>query len=223
MAEPELDAIVRVQGAMYHALFDSAPLGYFVLDTRRKIHDINERGLDLLGTSREHALGESIEVFVEPLSRPVLQTHLDSLMELRTTQRYQLQLQGRDRGDRVVEVVSRLVPEQVNDAEYVFLTMTELTEQTEWSTRLADLGRFASWIAHELRQPLSSLKLAVYNISKKCREPDVGVHLRHADEQITVANQIITDLLAVTTVTAPRTEQIDLRRLIDGLYRRCAT
>lgn len=199
----------------YHTLFDLAPVGYLVLGAGTRILAVNANALNLLGTSRERILGEPLDSFLVPESRTVLHTHLTMVNELRATQSCRLRLHGRSPATAEVEAVGVLARERVNGEEYVLLTVGETTEHAERSKRLADLGRFSAWIAHELRQPLSSLKLAVYNTRKKCRDPDVLVHLQHADEKILEADQIINNVLAASMLKAPALQQTDLRKLID--------
>lgn len=64
--------------------------------------------------------------------------------------------------------------------------------------RLASLGKMASSVAHELRNPMGVIRLAVYSLKKKIGSKDTNLikHLKNIDKKITESDQIIHDLLA---------------------------
>lgn len=66
------------------------------------------------------------------------------------------------------------------------------------TARLANLGKMASAVAHELRNPMGVIRLAVYSLKKKIGDRDLNLikHLNNIDKKITESDQIIHDLLA---------------------------
>ena len=56
--------------AHYQALYEQAPVAYFVVDSMGVIIDANRAGLGLLGACRASSVGRALETFLTPESRP---------------------------------------------------------------------------------------------------------------------------------------------------------
>ncbi|MCP1676758.1 PAS domain S-box-containing protein [Natronocella acetinitrilica] len=56
----------------YQALYELAPLGYFVVDRSGAILDVNRAGVSLLGVSRECLIGRAFGGYLAPESRPAM-------------------------------------------------------------------------------------------------------------------------------------------------------
>jgi PAS domain-containing protein len=63
----------------YTDLYDSAPAGYFSLDEKGVIRELNLTGAALLGVERSRLVDRSSALFVAPASRPVFQAFLNSV------------------------------------------------------------------------------------------------------------------------------------------------
>jgi len=77
--------------------------------------------------------------------------------------------------------------------------------------RLAVIGRLAGSIAHQIRNPLGSIKNAAYLIDislGRPKEGDVARALAIVHEEVQRANQIITDLLEFAQVSTPRPRNV---------------
>jgi PAS domain S-box-containing protein len=86
--------------------------------------------------------------------------------------------------------------------------------QLERSRRMSDIGRFASTIAHELRNPLSAIRMAVYNIKRKSKDRTLVKHLEHIDKKVLESDDIIKNLLAFTRIKAVNPESVRIRDFI---------
>ncbi|MFW5768435.1 MAG: PAS domain S-box protein [Spirochaetota bacterium] len=82
------------------------------------------------------------------------------------------------------------------------------------SRRLGELGRLASSVAHELRRPLASLKLSLYNIRNKRTNPAIDLHINRCEEKIFEGERIINNLLESADLKEPRFSEIDLLEVI---------
>ncbi len=84
---------------------------------------------------------------------------------------------------------------------YVFLfsdlsNVKQLEEQLRRSERLAALGRLASGVAHEIRNPLSSIKgFAEILAGKAAGDPEAGKIARVMQQEVERLNRVITELL----------------------------
>ncbi len=84
--------------------------------------------------------------------------------------------------------------------------------------RLAVIGRLAGSIAHQIRNPLGSIKNAAYLIHLSLNRPqegDVARSLAIIHEEVQRANQIITDLLEFAQVSAPRRRPVPTLFLLE--------
>jgi signal transduction histidine kinase len=57
-----------------------------------------------------------------------------------------------------------------------------------------DKEQFISRVIHDLRNPLSSIKLAAYNIQRKAGGPLIDKHLETIDKKIEEINNILESL-----------------------------
>lgn len=82
--------------------------------------------------------------------------------------------------------------------------------------KLATLGQIAGGIAHEIRNPLNTIKTSVYFIqhAKKLTPEKINEHLDRIDRQVTVLDNVVTALADVARLPAPRRVICDLNELI---------
>ncbi|MDZ7751781.1 MAG: PAS domain-containing protein [Gammaproteobacteria bacterium] len=67
--------------AHYKALYDCAPLGYFVVDLNGQVIEANPAGADLLGIARDALADRAMASLLEPASRPALAGLLEELRD----------------------------------------------------------------------------------------------------------------------------------------------
>jgi len=81
--------------------------------------------------------------------------------------------------------------------------LLKLNRNLQEKKRLADIGSLAATVAHELRTPLAAIKAAVYNITKKNKEPALDKHLFNIDKKVSESDQIIENLLDYSKIKPP--------------------
>ncbi len=117
------------------------------------------------------------------------------------------------------------------------LINTELTQKNEQlhdaqeqlvrTEKLAAVGALASGVSHELRNPMSAIKAAVFLLNRKLSKkemPDIDEKvlqfLEIMDKEIDRSTKIINDLLGFTRVAKPTRFKCDIRKVInDSLLR----
>lgn len=109
----------------YAALFDFAPLGYFLVDADGRICQANLAGAALLGCEREGLLGTRLQAFLDESNRIGFTELMTGLFTGETTRSTELHLQGGERGARTVVVTGSLAQE----GGQCFLVMLDVTEQ----------------------------------------------------------------------------------------------
>jgi len=88
--------------------------------------------------------------------------------------------------------------------------------------KLATIGKVSGSIAHEIRNPLGAVKQSVYFLKEKLKnQPErIKTHLNLMDEELTITNRVITNLLEMTRLGDVNKEQINIEELIKQATRR---
>ncbi len=174
------------------------PVGLVALDAEGRVASFNRSAVALLGPSEDRALGAEAAAFLPPelnalvdaapVDAPVLEQQLDCTA-------------GDGRTVPLAASVSTLKsPDGTATGKLILLRdLTEvqaLKREVERSRRLAAVGRLAGGVAHEIRNPLSSIKgFATYF---KERYRDVEEDRRTADimiQEVDRLNRVISQLL----------------------------
>ncbi|MDD5688179.1 MAG: PAS domain S-box protein [Elusimicrobia bacterium] len=69
--------------------------------------------------------------------------------------------------------------------------------------RLSDIGTLAATVAHELRNPLGVIRLAIYNMSKKNTNKSLESHIVNVEKKLMESEQIINNLLNYSKLKIP--------------------
>ncbi len=81
--------------------------------------------------------------------------------------------------------------------------------------RLATIGQVAASIGHELRNPLAVMQTSVQLLARRVPDDErTAKHLRRLDDQITLCNEIISDLLELARDRAPERSPTDLAAVV---------
>jgi PAS domain S-box-containing protein len=76
----------------YYDLYDLAPVGYFTLDEKGLVLEVNLAGAQLLGVERRSLVGQSLVRFVAPDSRCMYSAHRERVFSTRSRQACELRL-----------------------------------------------------------------------------------------------------------------------------------
>jgi len=109
--------------------------------------------------------------------------------------------------------------------EKVLLLGEDLTQQRRWeqqllqSEKLAGLGQLVAGIAHELRNPLSSINAAAYYVADALTEAnpdlaDIPQYLELIQRNVRRAERIITNLMQFARPDRPEPQSVDLNELV---------
>jgi len=116
---------------------------------------------------------------------------------------------GRDAQERLLE-------QQRHETERVEAELSKLREELIQKTRLAAIGQVSASIAHDLRNPLGSVRNASYFLRRHVRkeEPKLAEYTQIIDEEVAKADQIITNLLEMARPKVPHKQRVDLGGII---------
>ncbi len=131
------------------------------------------------------------------------------------TDRQRIEAEAQAAQDRLLEFEHR-------EKERAQAELERLRAQVVRQTQLATIGQLSASIAHELRNPLGVIRNAAYLLKRKIspEETKLQHYVTIVEEETSTADQIITELMAMTRGQAPRKEPVELCRLVrDALAR----
>ncbi|RCV90232.1 PAS domain S-box protein [Billgrantia montanilacus] len=98
--------------SLYRALFDSAPLGYFLVDIEGNVIQANFAAAELFGIERDELEGHPIETFLLAQSRPQLLGLLQQVTQSGARGSCLAETAGSTQGSRYLQLLASLSPER---------------------------------------------------------------------------------------------------------------
>jgi signal transduction histidine kinase len=134
-----------------------------------------------------------------------------------------------DKDLRMLELVANQIGIAVKNAltyekdlrekEHIINALEQKIKQAE---RLAALGRAAAIIAHEVKNPLTSIRLSLYSIEKKSAwKMDIKQDLTIVKEAVDRVSRTMEDLLHFSIDTQLQLEEVNLNALLKNLAGEC--
>src|SRR5580698_4887090 len=196
---------------LHENIIQSISSGLITTDLDGRITLVNNAALKLLERTQDELLGKAVtELFLDALPNAESQTHAEVRFEPAGTFRKTVRVR-----------VAALHGSERGAMGYVY-AMDDLTEirrlerEVRMQDRLAAVGRLAAAIAHEIRNPLTSIAGSVSMLSGI---PEMSEEHRHLLEIVTRESQrlngIITDFLAYSRGKQYHFEKADLVRLLE--------
>ena|GEM_PF-1814410 len=201
-----LNEALDLEARFREDVIESMPLGVVAVDRDGQILAWNRSAEEILGAPRQSALAKTIEeiggaegwqdALLRALSRGGGASPSEHIVR------------RRDGSTLPVEVNAAPLRDAEGRTRGAVATLTDLSnvrsmeERIRQLDRLAALGRFASSVAHEIRNPLTGIATGVEYLSRGIPEGDERrVDVQYILREVTRLNNIIQDLL---TATRPR-------------------
>ncbi|WP_418936561.1 ATP-binding protein [Paenibacillus chitinolyticus] len=199
-------------------------LGVLLIDTEFRLVDISDMACRVLGFHKESILFKRIEdIFasVPPEHRLVERSLLDgrivrnhAVSWMNNQERYELLLDSnllRDNEDQIV------------GAYIIFKDVTNLRSleaQVQRSDRLAMIGQIAAGTAHEIRNPLTSIKGFLQVLKKTFESKDMAKEQGYIDvmlDEINRVNELVNEFLLLGKPKNVLLQKIDVSTVIKGI------
>jgi len=173
---------LRAQQHYLRSLLDSLPDAVRVIGLNHRILAVNDAYCTLLGLGRETALAQkcyhSCHALDEPCPPTLMLCPLHALNDAQPVLKYEQRMRRRDGGEVAVETVaSRIMLEgPEGKSPCVVELLRDLSTLTRYSQeqRLSEIGMLAAGIAHEIHNPLASVRLAVQSLTRSTSENALG-------------------------------------------------
>jgi PAS domain S-box-containing protein len=169
---------LRAQQNYLRSLLDSLPDAVRVISLDHRILAINDAYCKLLGLSREAALEQkcyhSNHALDEPCPPTLMLCPLHALSESQAVLKYEQRMFRSDGTEVVVEAVASRIMLESPEGERpcVVELLRDLSTLAKYSQeqRLSEIGMLAAGIAHEIHNPLASVRLAVQSLTRSADE-----------------------------------------------------
>lgn len=219
----------------YQSLFELAPDGYLLTNTRGAIQDANPAAARLLGMSAAHLLGKPLAGFVAREDAPRFHTFLHALQtmlppgetwigrfrpprchpflgELTVATRHEDCLQVGWYHWLLRDITARTA--LIEALQQALAEQQRLEREAQRVEHFALLGRLAAGVSHEIRNPLAAIFLHVDLLEEELRTPsaerieETSESLTEIKTQLAHLDNLVQDYLSLVRVqTVERTPQ----------------
>lgn len=199
--------------AFSDTVIQNMPSGLVTLDRDQRITSMNHEARQMFGDDLTRPFPEWVELIGQLDGQPSIVSR-------------EMNLEPQNRKRMRLEVIASVIREKGSETGgYLFLLrdlsqVRELQNQVETNKRLAAIGKLAAGVAHEIRNPLSSIKgLATY-FSKRYHDNEADVRTAEIMiGEVERINRSITQLLEFAKPMAVNKRGVDLKEMIDHSLR----
>lgn len=216
---------LRKSEEKYRTLIETIDEGVGNVDENENFTFVNKAAANIFGCSKEDLIGKNLKEFTskEEFKKVLIQT---SLRKQRKSGNYELSIKRKDGAMRVIYVTSTSIIRSDGEYKGAFGIFHDVTEQKKMqdqlirSERLADVGKLAAGIAHEIRNPLGTISAATqlylgkYKLNKEQKEL-LEIILRNCED----ANKVIKELINFTNPREISLELKDIGNVIDNILK----
>jgi len=230
----DITARLRLETRFQH-VFEAAPNAMIMVDHSGTIVLVNSEADRCFGYEREDLIGQPVEILLPDRYR---EAHPDLVKNFLTAPTSRKLGGGRDLYGRrcdgtVLTLEIGLSPVETDDGLFVLCSFIDTSERNRLMTELersnqemakaetlATVGKMANMVAHDLRNPLSSVKMSLQILGKRAvtewSDEELELH-SIALEQVGHMERIMQDLLNYSRNIALKPEWIQLDKLIDAV------
>lgn len=223
---------------------EGAPYAMVMIDDSGEILLVNSRAEEYFGYQRQELIGEKVEILLPKeyqhghkklRDQFFTETTSDNASDIQEPHQRdhgtgrKLAAKRKDGSEFPVEIALNLIDTEegkITLASIVDITQrqameSELTRQNQEITKsktLAIVGRMASMVAHDLRNPLSSIKMGLQILSRPTRpgnEEQSNELKKIALDQVGYMETILEDLLNYARPPALKPQWLDMRTILD--------
>jgi len=148
----------------YFSLFDLAPVGYFTLDERELIREVNLAGAELLGTDRRYLIKRKFSHFITRESQDVLYLHCKEALRTKKKQTCELRLRRKDSSDFYAGLLGISCQDPEGNFSDLRIAVTDMTEREnakqkmlEYQSQLKSLASQLTMVEEHERRHLAEL------------------------------------------------------------------
>lgn len=192
--------------------------GVITIDKEMQISTFNKRAQDITRIPSKKALGNGVDVIQTELSDLLIET----LKSKNGLSNVELSISIKDKTEIPINVSTGLLKEPPGEIIGAFAVITDLTgikqleAEVRRAERLATLGTLAAGMAHEIKNPLVSLKTFSQLLPTKYDDPEFRDHFSQiASQEVDRIDHIVEQLLRFARPSKPAFMPIDVQLTIE--------
>lgn len=242
-----LEEELKRQNELLETVFDTIPVMITIYDPKLEKFSFNREMKEVLGWTEEDAAdGDYMaKVYPDPEYREEVSEFMHSLepgwREFRVTAKDGSMVESswaniRLSDDRQVGIgidigkyleAERVLARDKSKLEKLIREKTKemlkIQREINQENRLADIGKLAASVAHELRNPLATINISSFNLKNKTEGKDLHKHLDRIVKKVEEANRIIDNLLNYSRLRPPSREKFNLHDRLEKAVREIRT
>ena len=232
---------LEISQKKYQHLFEFAPIGYFAIDQKMVVQEVNLTGASMLGLNQEHLNGKPLIIYADCKSRDILAAHFRGVFADKSAS-VEVQLtNGNDKQFPAV-IQSTLVSGGSNEKNYSLTAVMDITHRKEMELalrqktvklkktltelkdtqeqilqqeRLASVGQLAAGIAHDFNNILTGILGYIQLLGSNASMPDgFRKDLDELELLVTRAANLVRQILDFSRKSIGKLEKIDLLQLL---------
>lgn len=196
-------------------LFDFAPNGYFILNNKGEILNVNIEGSKQLGIDKKQLIGNPLSIFINTKQQQdEFYLHRKRLIEKNTPQHCDIELKRKDGSVFNARMECSMIKDEEGNFKHFNCLLFDISDKIEQSKKMEiALGRekelnelksrFISMASHEFRTPLASILSSIY-LLEKYNELDTGEkrlnHITKIKNSVQGLNEILLDFLSLSQI-----------------------
>ncbi len=198
------------------------PNGLLSIDTRGRIVSYNRLSLELLGLQESDVRALNLKTIIDFQASGIDQTlaHCRPILER--------EIQHKSKSGEMIPLSMSATPileedDQCQGAVIVLRDLREikqLEEKVRRSEKLAAIGKLAAGVAHEIRNPLSSIRGFAQFLSQGLKDsPREQAYAQTMVSEVDRINRVVTDLLTFARPTTAEAVPADVTELVEHCVR----
>lgn len=211
---------LRQSEERFYKAFHSSPAMMYIQNSDGRFIEINDKFIEVLGFSRDEVIGRSVtyDMFGNPGSPPELK---QSLAEQKSIKNLEVKYCAKSGEQRTGLLSTEFI--ELNGEQCILVSLNDITElrrfEKEMSRldRLSLVGEMAGGIAHEIRNPMTSVRGYLQFLAEKKELKEYIDRFRLMISELDRANSIITEYLTLARDRAYDAKPENLNVLIKDL------
>lgn len=211
---------LRASAAQYRVLMEQAADGIFIADARGRYTDVNSRGAEMLGMTREEVVGLTIADIVAEEERSRVPLAIGELSKQSVVST--LWRMKRKNGELFFgEVSAKILPDgRIQGMVRDVSERLELERQLRNSKKMEAIGVLAAGIAHDFNNILSAVRgnaeLAAEDVGRSHAAYESIEQIRLSARR---ASELVQQIVTFSRSGEPATERVDVAKVIDEVAR----
>lgn len=198
-------------------VLESVGEGIISADKEGKIVTLNSRAVEILGSSADNVKGQKIE--------ETLQINKELLASSKENRFLDQEIIFQPLASKEIPLSLRVTPLQDESGQEMgsvillrdLREVRDLQEKVRRSERLASLGRLAAGIAHEIRNPLSSIRGFAQFFGNRFRGQEEEGYAAVMIKEVDRLNRVISELLDFARPQKPHLERQNLQSILESI------